>query len=313
MGEQALVRRLLEIFGEAGSTALGDDAAALRVGDRYLLLTTDVINEKTHVPPAATGEQVGWYAAAVNLSDIAAMGGEPFALLVSLSLPRDLDTSRLEGMAEGFLACASAHGAEVVGGDTKEGAEVSVCGTAAGWTRGTRVLRRTGAQPGDLVAVTGSLGRAAWGLSRLEEENDDEEALEAVLRPEPRIREGLILAENPSVTACMDISDGLAISLAQLSEAGGLSFEVTYANLPSDPRVARLEDAPQREALLFSGGDFELLFTCRPAGWEDLREGLRAAEGQATPIGRVRASGGNRLRVDGRVEVLETHGYEHFR
>ncbi|MFQ5919995.1 MAG: AIR synthase related protein, partial [Thermoplasmata archaeon] len=75
LGERALVRRLLEIFGAEGSTALGDDAAALRVGDRYLLLTTDVINERTHIPPGASGEQVGWYAAAVNLSDIAAMGG----------------------------------------------------------------------------------------------------------------------------------------------------------------------------------------------------------------------------------------------
>ncbi len=313
VGERALVRRLLEIFGEEGSSALGDDAAALRVGGRYLLLTTDVINEQTHVPFGATGEQVGWYAAAVNLSDIAAMGGGPFALLASFSLPRELEASRLEAMARGFRACATAYGAEVVGGDTKEGAEVSICGTAAGWTRGMRVLRRKGAQRGDLVAVTGSLGRAAWGLARLAEKQEDEEAIEAILHPEPRIREGVILAEHEGVTACMDISDGLAVSLGQMAEAGGHSYEIVYENLPADPRLSEFDDAHQRESLLFRGGDFELLFTCRPGDWEELVGKLRKAKAEATPIGEVRASGGNRLRVGGEVEVLKAKGYEHFR
>ncbi|MEE9164554.1 MAG: thiamine-phosphate kinase [Thermoplasmata archaeon] len=313
LGERALVRRLLEIFGEEGSTALGDDAAALRVGERYLLLTTDVINEQTHVPPGATGEQVGWYAAAVNLSDIAAMGGEPFALLASFSLPRALEASRVEAMARGFRACAVAYGAEVVGGDTKEGAEISVCGTAAGWTRGTRVLRRKGAQPGDLVAVTGSLGRAAWGLARLAEKQEDEDALEAILHPEPRIREGVILAEHEGVTACMDISDGLAVSLGQMAEAGGLSYEIVYENLPAERRLSEFDDALQRESLLFQGGDFELLFTCEPGQWGDLAEDFGRHKVQITPIGEVRGSGENRLRLTGEVEVLEAKGYEHFR
>lgn len=312
LGERALVRRLLEIFGEEGSTALGDDAAALRVGERYLLLTTDVINEQTHVPPGATGEQVGWYAAAVNLSDIAAMGGEPFALLASFSLPRALEASRLEAIARGFRACAVAYGAEVVGGDTKEGAEISVCGTAAGWTRGTRVLRRKGAQSGDLVAVTGSLGRAAWGLARLAEKPEDEEALEAILHPEPRIREGVILAEHEGVTACMDISDGLAVSLGQMAEAGGLSYEIVYENLPADQRLLESNQARRRESLLFHGGDFELLFTCRPGRWADLTKEFERKKVQATPIGQVRAPGENRLRVAGKLETLEAKGYEHF-
>ncbi|MEE9173572.1 MAG: thiamine-phosphate kinase [Thermoplasmata archaeon] len=312
VGERALVRRLLEIFGEGGSTVLGDDAAALRVGDRYLLLTTDVINERTHLPPAARGDQIGWYTAAVNLSDIAAMGGDPFALLVSFSVPRQLEATRLEAMAKGFRACASAHGAEVVGGDMKEGPEISVCGTAAGWTRGTRVLRRGGAQSGDLVAVTGSLGRAAWGLSRLGENPKDEEALEAVMHPTPRIEEGLILAENEGVTACMDISDGLAVSLSQMSEAGDVSYEIVYENLPADPRLLERNEAHQRESLLFHGGDFELLFTCRPGHWAHLADEFAKKKAQATPIGQVRASGENRLRLAGKVEVLEARGYEHF-
>ncbi len=313
LGERALVGRLLEIFGEGGTTALGDDAAALRIGDRYLLLTTDVINERTHTPRGATGEQIGWYAAAVNLSDIAAMGGKPFALLASFSLPRELEAARLEAIARGFRAGAAAYGAKVVGGDTKEGAEVSICGTAAGWTQGTRILRRKGAQSGDLVAVTGSLGRAAWGLARLAEKPEDEEALEAILHPEPRIREGVILAEHEGVTACMDISDGLAVSLGQMAEAGGLAYEIVYENLPADSRLSEFDDALQKESLLFQGGDFELLFTCQPRLWEDLVEDFGRNKVPVTPIGQVRVSGENRLRFRGEVEVLEAKGYEHFR
>jgi thiamine-monophosphate kinase len=216
-------------------------------------------------------------------------------------------------MAKGMQACVSTYGAEVVGGDTKEGLEISIAGVAAGWTRGEKVLRRRGASPGDIVAVTGSLGRAAWGLTRLSEDPKDAEALEAVMRPEPRVREAVALAEKEGVTACMDISDGLAVSLGQMADAGGVSYEIVYENLPADPRLSGLDEADERESLLYHGGDFELLFTCNAGDWEDLALNWPQQMGQVTPIGEVRPPGKNRLRVAGKVETLEARGYEHFK
>ncbi|MFQ5552458.1 MAG: thiamine-phosphate kinase [Thermoplasmata archaeon] len=313
LGERALVRRLLEIYGEAPERGLGDDAAFLPVGDRYLLLATDSINARTHIPPGVAGDQVGWYAAAVNLSDIAAMGGKPFGLLVSLILPPRLEVAYVEAMARGLRACAENYDVAVLGGDTKEGAEVSVCIAAAGWTEGKRVLRRKGARPGDVLAVTGVLGWAGWGLSQLKAGMEENQAMDAVMRPQPRVEEGLLLAASDGVTSCIDDSDGLAASLGQLNEAGGVAFRLDYESLPQAPPLSGLDSETQKDILLFQGGDFELLFTCVAARWEAVRESLSEMGTQATAIGEVLDPGGNLLRFGGHEEVLEAKGYEHFR
>ncbi|MFQ5908111.1 MAG: thiamine-phosphate kinase [Thermoplasmata archaeon] len=313
LGERALIRRLLAIYGEAEDRGLGDDAAFLPVGDRYLLLATDSINARTHIPPGIAGDQVGWYAAAVNLSDIAAMGGKPFGLLVSLILPPQLEVAYVEAMARGLGACAETYDVAILGGDTKEGAEISVCVTAAGWSQGDRVLRRKGARPGDLLAVTGVLGWAGWGLSRLREGLEESRAMDAVMRPHPRVEEGLLLAASGGVTSCIDDSDGLAASLGQLSEASGVAFRVAYDRLPQAPPLLDMDQDARKDTLLFQGGDFELVFTCQKGRWEEVRDGLSDLGTQATAIGEVIDPGDNLLQVEGREEVLETRGYEHFR
>ncbi len=313
LGERALVRRLLAIYGKAEERGLGDDAAFLPVGDRYLLLATDSINARTHIPPGVAGDQVGWYAAAVNLSDIAAMGGKPFGLLVSLILPPQLEVSYVESMARGLHACAENYDVAILGGDTKEGAEISVCVTAAGWTQGDRVLRRKGARPGDVLAVTGVLGWAGWGLSRLKEGIEENRAMDAVMRPQPRVEEGLLLAASGGVTSCIDDSDGLAASLGQLSEASQVAFRVEYDRLPQAPPLVDQEAAARKNTLLFQGGDFELVFTCRPGRWEGIRGSLLEMGTQATAIGEVLEAGDNVLVIEGREEILDPRGYEHFR
>ncbi len=312
LGERALVDLLRRAF-DGEELAFQDDAAVLPLGDRHLLVTTDVVNAATHVPPGARPEDVGWYLVAVNLSDIAAMGGKPLGFLSALTLPRDLEVDYLEGLARGMRACAEAYDTDILGGDTKEGRDLSLCGVAVGRTRGSRVLRRKGCAPGDVLAVTGTLGRAGWAVRRLAAKEGDVEGLQALLRPEPRIPEGLLLAADPSVTACMDISDGLASSLGQLGTLNGASFRVEYEAVPTTPHLAHTPEEERREALLHEGGDFELLFTVRRGGWERLRGVLNEEFSGASAIGEVRESGKNLLVVSSREEELEARGYEHFR
>jgi thiamine-monophosphate kinase len=310
LGERRLVELLQNVLERDGN--LGDDAAVLPMGRRFLLVTTDVINERTHIPTGARPEQVGWYATAVNFSDIAAMGGEPIGFLAALTLPRKLDSSYVEDLARGMDACVREYGAAVIGGDTKEGPEISICGVAIGRTRGRRVLRRRGCRPGDLLGITGQLGKAGWALANLRKKGKAEEAIEVLMRPRPRVREGLILASSAAVTSCMDISDGLASSLGQLAEVNGVSFEVEYEAIPSTPLLKEMTAEERRESLLFQGGDFELLFTVRPRGWPSLQASLEGEDAHATIIGKVGERGPNRLVIHGQRENLEPRGYEHF-
>lgn len=304
---------LLELFDQGDDVGLGDDAAVLPMDDHYLLLTTDVVNQRTHIPEGASAEQVGWYVVAVNFSDIAAMGGEPTGFMAALTLPRTLDVEYLEGLGKGMKACVMNCGARILGGDTKEGPEISICGIALGRTRGMRVLRRTGCRPGDLVAVTGTLGRAGRALRMVESGDLTMEAMDALLRVHPRLREGLILAESPDVTACMDISDGLASSLDQLSALNDVSFRVEFDEIPVAPSLDRADRRTREEAVLHDGGDFELLFTVSVRGWEPLKQRLDGEEVPATVIGEVTTRGENTLIVKGKEEPLESRGYEHFR
>lgn len=304
---------LLEMFDGTDDTGLGDDAAALPMDGHYLLLTTDVVNQRTHIPEGASAEQVGWYAVAVNFSDIAAMGGEPTGFMAALTLPRTLDVGYLEGLGKGMKACIAEYGARILGGDTKEGPEVSICGIALGRTRGERVLRRSGCRPGDLVAVTGTLGRAGGALRALESGGLSKEAMDELLRVRPRLEEGLTLAESPHVTACMDISDGLASSLDQLSALNDVSFRVEFDDIPAAPSLDKVDSQPRKEAILYQGGDFELLFTVSREGWEPLKKRFDRGEVQATAFGEVTNPGENILLAEGKEERLETRGYEHFR
>ncbi len=311
LGERKLVEILLGMYGGDEEVGLGDDAAILPMGKRNLLLTTDVVNEGTHVPSGARPDQVGWYVVAVNFSDIAAMGGEPVGFMSALTLPRNMEVSYLEDLARGMDACVAEFDARVLGGDTKEGPDLSICGIALGMTRGSRVLRRTGCGPGDLVAVTGTLGEAGWAQANLNGERR-QEAIRILMEPRPRVEEGLVLAENEAVTCCMDISDGLASSLHQLSAANGCAFRVDYDKIPLTPLLEGMGEKERAEAVLYQGGDFELLFTVQPKGWNSLQANLHREQLEATVIGSVEKQGKNVLLRRGEEEDLENRGYEHF-
>ncbi|HWR98627.1 MAG TPA: thiamine-phosphate kinase [Candidatus Methanoperedens sp.] len=329
VGEDALVR----LFGGRArpgrhGTALlgpGDDAAAVRPPrGADLLLTTDLLAEGVHfrrawAPPAA----LGWKLAAVNASDIAAMGGRPLWALLSVALPPDLDAAFAAGVARGLRAAARRFGFALVGGDTcASGAGVFLSLTLIG-AAGPRLLTRAGARPGDLLFVTGHLAASALGLEALERHGAGPlpAALRACarrhLRPEPRLAFGAALARAGLATAALDVSDGLARDLARLCAASRVGARVDAGALPILPgtrRAAALLDRDPVHAALHGGEEYELLFA---AG---ARSGARsAALGRrlGVPVARIgavvpRRAGLTMVTADGAGHRLVPRSWEHF-
>ncbi len=318
IGERGAIDILARIYDRGQPIGLGHDCGVVDWGDDYLVVTTDVVNQKTHLPAGATASQVGWYATAVNLSDIAAAGARPLGFVAALSMPGATDVEFLRGLAQGMEECVREFGIAVLGGDTKEADVLSIAGTAFGRVRKDRILLRSGARPGDIIVVTGDLGRAGHAAKMLEQPTAlRAEALDQLLRPYPRIADGMFFSESGVVTSCMDLSDGLGVSLAQMAAMTKLSYQIEEAALPRYQGLASLPPAVAKELVLYYGGDYELLATVRPDVIETvLAQHARSSQrerGRLTVVGKVAASGGNVLVTKTGTEPLLAKGWEHFR
>lgn len=274
LGERALIeriRRRLDAAGEPGEGVLvgiGDDAAAITLPqDRVLLATTDMLVEEVDFRRSyASPREIGWKALAVNLSDIAAMGGIPRYALVSLGLPEATTIEEVEELYEGLSTLAKIHRVHVIGGDTGAAPALTLSITVIGEVEPLRLVRRSGARVGDAFAVTGSLGASAAGLAMLNQGKGDldewKPLTHAHLMPTPRIMEGAALARL-GVHAMIDLSDGLATDLGHICRASGVGARLWLPRLPISEGANRAAAAlgldPWRLAV--SGGeDFELLF-----------------------------------------------------
>ena len=302
---------------------IGDDAAILSVPIGHdLVVSTDTLVAGVHFPESTSARDLGWKALAVNLSDLAAMGATPAWALLALTLP-DADRVFVTDFADGFAELAAQHRVALVGGDTTRG-PLSITVVVHGFVPPGRALRRDGAQVGDEVFVTGTLGDAAAGLRCLDRRDphaadlfnappDTREKLIARLqRPLPRIAAGMVLRGLAS--ACIDISDGLLADLGHIAARSGVGIEVDALALPASSALLAVFGAPERLALQASGGDdYELAFSA-PAtcAAEVLRDLARTGCG-ATRIGRVVDGNGVRLLDGDGVEiVLHQRGWEHF-
>jgi thiamine-monophosphate kinase len=316
IGERAAIEILSRIYDRGQPIGLGHDCGVVEWGDDYLVVTTDVVNQKTHIPAGATPAQIGWYGTAVNLSDIAAAGARPLGFVAALSLPAATEVEFLRGLAQGIEECVRAFGIAVLGGDTKESDTLSIAGTAFGRVRKDRILLRTGARPGDVIVVTGDVGRAGHAAKLLESGPANRaEILNQLLRPYPRVAEGMFLSDSGVVTSCIDLSDGLGVSLAQLAGMTRLSYQIEFEALPIYRGLSTLPPAVAKEVALYYGGDYELLVTVRPEGLGTLLERAAAtARGtRLTAIGKVAPPGGNVLITKTGREPLLGKGWEHFR
>ena len=313
IGEKAMVRSIASMLSSSAPLGPGDDAAAIDFGDRYIVISTDMLWETTHFHPRMTWRQKGWMAAAVNLSDIAAMGAQPLGFLMAMGLPADLDENYVREMVQGAVDCCDSYGTDYLGGDTKECSELVLTGTSLGSTPKKGLLTRKGARHGDLLMMTGTAGLASAGLLALEHDVASEKAVKALFEPQPRIKEGTLLSSTGKVTSCMDTSDGLSMSLHELGEASGVSFEVSASDLPIDAEVRRIAKVTKQDPLeiaLHGGGDYQLLFTIDPKGLDDV---LAVLGDDARVIGHCVEGKKNVLKRGRSVTELEPKGYEHFR
>ncbi len=318
LGERTAIQRIAEILTKAtNSRGIGDDCAAIDLGKEYLLVTTDMMFQRTHIPMQMTPYQMGWFLVAMNLSDIAAKGGTPLGLVCSFGLPKKTTEMFLKKLTKGADACAVAFGTTIVGGDTKETQEITLCGTAFGMVKKDEFMSRTGAHPGDVVAVTGTLGKAGAGYYALNRRSSEKKLSKAFLEPVPKLKEGRLLAQQRLVTSSMDLSDGLSASLYQLQEFNNVGFEIKKSALPLASELCELLDKnhgfnPYSLALHF-GGDYELLVTMSAEAIEKAQKRLRKHGVDLTAIGIVTKKKDIVLVDNRNKRILENKGYEHFK
>jgi len=297
---------------------IGDDAAAWQSNNHIQLATTDSLVQDVHFDLGTiTWEELGWKALAVNLSDIAAMGGEPRYALVSLSCPGDIEVDSISTFCHSMASLGAEFGTAIVGGNLAAGPSLVITVTVLGCSKGNALLKRSTATTGEQIAVTGHLGLSSAGLEMLRQAIRLDAETSAMLRkahmqPVPRIREGQTLVES-GVTTAIDISDGLIADLDHVCEASMVSARVEIDRVPIH-RAVRTHFADHVELALFGGEDYELLFTGDSSIVNRAREALSCP---VTVIGNIVEQGGapNRVTlVDSRGDVVPhaRKGWEHF-
>lgn len=319
VGERAAIRRIFQHLSKGFTTVpIGDDCAAIDISQTdYLLVTTDMISQATHIPKGMTPYQIGWFLVAINLSDIAAKGGTPLGLVLSFGLPRNTSEKFLTDLTRGADACATRYGTTIVGGDTKETSEITLCGTAFGTVKKEEFMPRKGIRPGNIVAVTGTLGKAGAGYLAVKENIPGNALRKPLFEPVPRLKEGLVLAQQHGVTSCMDLSDGLSSSLYQLQEINNVGFEISSEMLPVASEISLVKKKKPHldvsRLVLHFGGDYELLLTLPPELFEKTKTVLQQWGADLFMIGKVTRKK-TILLVEGKKKtILENKGYEHFK
>jgi thiamine-monophosphate kinase len=291
---------------------IGDDAAIVQVpAGKQLVIATDTINRGIHFPDNTAPAHIGWKALAVNLSDLASMGAEPAWCTLSLSLPAG-DADWVEDFLDGFLELAALHRVALIGGDTTRG-PLSVNVTVHGFVEPGQALRRTGAQVGDDVWVTGTLGEATAALTQWRAGAAVHPALRARLdRPTPRVALGARIAAIAH--ACIDVSDGLLADVQHICAASNVGAEIDLASLPASAELMAAFEASRRQAIQATGGDdYELCFTAAPANRAAIEHAANETGTPITRVGRIVSGHGTRaLRADGSEWVAPSRGFVHF-
>jgi thiamine-monophosphate kinase len=326
-GENRIVQFLLDRYGiksPAIRKGIGDDAAVIqpRNADEYMLLTTDMLLEGIDFRQEwTTPRQLGFKSIAVNISDLAAMGARPRFFTVSLAIPSGITERWIREFYSGLTEPNSAKGALLIGGDlsySKNGIMISI--TALGESTNRRVLYRSGGRPGDLLYVTGILGKSAAGLNLREtgcirpRSRSQKEAIRAHHLPEARCEAGKWLAQSGLVHCMMDLSDGISMDLPRMCAASGVSAEIRLDKIPIFPE-SRMWNCDPLELALHGGEDYELLFAVPKTKRQLLEMNYPSGFTKITPRGEM-------IRGEGTVWVVESGkrrrrlselGYDHFR
>jgi thiamine-monophosphate kinase len=336
-GERAIIAAIRTRVPTAPAwlaVGIGDDAAVAEPERGALeILTTDASVEGVHFNRRFSAPcDIGWKALAVNLSDVAAMGGAPRLALLSLALPAELLIADLHALLDGFIEMAGEARVTLAGGNiTRSPGPLMIDVTVTGTARPRRVLTRGGGRPGDALYVSGVVGAALAGLewlrrsdgspaipasnTRLPEDAALAECVQRYRRPAPRARLGALLGRNRAASACMDLSDGLADAVDQIAGASGTGAAIDAETLPIPAAARRFFHDLGRDpitAAVAGGDDYELLIAVPNRARGRFATVQRQARGVAlTRIGELTGEPGTRLLRGGRAEPLPA-GFVHF-
>ncbi len=324
IGEFGLISRIAKTVYTSSNLALDfrDDAALWQQGSGWLIATTDAVVEDVDFRlNTFSWEDIGWKALAVNLSDIAAMGGTPRGAFVTLCLPATCETAAVSAFYRGMSLLAEETDTPILGGDLSASAQLVANVAVIGEVESSeRVLKRKAAQVGDQIAVTGVLGSAAAGLALLERGDSGDTPhgarfMAAQRRPAPRLREGRALVDM-GVRCGMDVSDGLSADLKKLCLASDVAAELKLGSIPTDASLGTVFGDSFRERAIGGGEDFELLFTAPPAVMNTVEAWLSSNSlAPCTVIGAIVPGphGAVVVRdVHGRVVPVSNEGFDHF-
>ena len=328
LGEFGLIRRIKSLLPDdvAGVVlSIGDDAAAVRPTPGKLLLSTcDIQVQDRHFRlDHTTAYELGRRCAAINLSDIAAMGGEPRHALISLALPQDTPVAWVDGLYHGMLEEFARYDTGIIGGNlssVNNGIVIDV--TLTGEVEEGHMLTRSGARSGDVLLVTGDFGASLLGRLALESSLDRNQAdiarcVNAHLAPTPRVHEGLAISERQQATAMIDVSDGLAGDLGHICQASGVGARIVASRLPiadETRETARRLGLDPLQAALHGGEDYQLIVACPQDHAKDVTQEVFERTGTAmTEIGQITGGGGVTLvATDGVEHTIPPAGWDHF-
>jgi thiamine-monophosphate kinase len=322
IGERKIIELVLEQLDQMPGMPIpfGDDVSACDIGDDNLaVLKTDMLVNKTDVPPGMSLLQAARKAVVMNISDFAAKGVKPIAMLVSLGLPRTLTRRDVEEIGKGLNTGAREYGAYVIGGDTGEASDLVISLSLFGTAKRGTVTLRSGAKPGDLVAVTGFFGRSNAGLRILLDgvkatPKTRKILVDSVFMPHARLKEGLVLSQTEAVTAAIDSSDGLAWSLHEIARGSHVGFLINRPPISGEvEEFAEINGLDPLELTLYGGEEYELVLTIKPRLWEKAERAVETVGGKLLPIGNVSAEEQVLLEVDGKRRFIEARGWEHFK
>lgn len=308
-GEFSLIRDYLSNrphYHPETRLGIGDDAALLQVPEGHqLVVSIDTMVEGVHFFKGTDPTALGHKLLAVNLSDLAAMGAEPRWATLALTLPEN-NPAWLQRFSQGLFALADQYQVDLVGGDTTRG-PLTLSLQIHGIVPEGKAVTRSGAEPGDLIGVTGRLGAAGYALQQLQRDEPAESLRHHLERPVPQIEAGLQLRDY--ATAMVDLSDGLLADLGHITERSGVGAQLDLDAIPIDPALLHLDRAQQLDLALTAGDDYQLGFTL-PARFKEIVSGrLQRVGCGCYLIGEIQAGSG--VHWDGGWQPA-AEGYQHF-
>jgi thiamine-monophosphate kinase len=322
LGERKIIELILEQLERMPKMPIpfGDDVSAypFRSG-QLLVLKTDMLVGKTDVPAGMSLWQAARKAVIMNVSDFAAKGVKPEVMLVSLGLPRGITRKDVKEIGRGLNSGAREYGVYVVGGDTNEASDLIISVSLFGMAKKERVVLRSGAKPGDIVAVTGLFGKTVAGLKILLDGFKAPQKVRSVLIksvfiPCARLEEGLALSKTRAVTASIDSSDGLAWSLYEIARASNVGFIINEAPIANEvKRFAEINGLNPLELTLYGGEEYELVVTVKPELWKKAEKAVRDVGGKLLQVGKATAEKQVLLEINNEKHVIEPRGWEHFK